>query len=273
MNRQPSRNPFIQAADGTRLHVQDWGAGRPIVFVAAWTFNSSAWGEYVAALSARHRCVAFDRRGHGRSDAPCGGYDIDTLADDVAAVFQQRNINEAILVAHSMGAIEAVRYLTRHGAGRVRKLVLIAPTTPFLRKTEDNPDAIPDQAIEAQSREIAKDFAQWIADNEAPFFAPATIAETRNWIKAMMLNVPLPIALECRRTISMTDTRKDLVQLDLPTLIVQGDKDASAPLPLTGVKTHKLIKGSRLIVYPGGPHALTLTHRDRLLEDLGSFIA
>jgi len=273
MTKPPDRKPFVEAADGTRLHVEDWGAGRPIVFVAAWTFNSSAWGEHVAALSTANRCVALDRRGHGRSDAPSYGYDVDTLADDLAAVFEQRDLDDAILVAHSMGSIEAVRYLARHGGARVKKLALVAPTTPFLTKTDDNPDAIPDALIEAQYQSIAKGYAQWIADNEAPFFTPATIAETRNWIKTMMLGVSLPIALACRRTISMTDTRKDLAALDLPTMIVHGDKDASAPLPLTGAKTHALIKGSQLIVYADAPHALTLTHRERLLDDLRAFIA
>lgn len=274
MSRQTRRNPFVRAKDGTNLYVQDWGAGRPIVLLAAWTFNSAVWGEHIAALTAAsNRCVAFDRRGHGRSDAPSGGYDVDTLADDVAAVFEQRDLKDAILVAHSMGTIEAVRYLARHGVTRVKKLVLIAPTTPFLRKSDDNPDAVPVEFIEAQYGQIAKDYAKWMADNEAPFFGPDTVADTRNWIKTMMLSVPLPIALECRRTISMADTRRDLAELSLPTLILHGDKDASAPLPLTGAKTAKLIKGSRLVVYEGAPHALVLTHRERVLSDIAAFIA
>lgn len=274
MSKQSIHMPFVRAKDGTNLYVQDWGTGQPIVLLAAWTFNSSVWGEHIAALSATgNRCVAFDRRGHGRSDAPCHGYDVDTLADDVAAVFEQRDLRDAVLVAHSMGTIEAVRYLTRHGTARVRKLVLVAPTTPFLKQTPDNPEAIPVEFIEAQTHSIGKDFPKWVVENEAPFFTPETITETRNWIKTMMLSVALPIALECRRTIAITDTRKDLAQLSLPTLILQGDKDASAPLPLTGIKTQKLIKGSRLIVYEGGPHGLTLTHRERLLGDISSFIA
>lgn len=274
MSTHATRKPFVQAKDGTNLYVQDWGNGRPIVLLAAWTFNSAAWGEHIAALTAAgNRCVAPDRRGHGRSDAPCGGYDMDTLADDVAAVFEQRDLEDAVLIAHSMGSIEAVRYLTRHGTARAKKLVLIAPTTPFLRRTEDNPDAVPVEVMEAQYNQIAMDFAKWMAGNEAPFFVPETIAETRNWIKAMMLSVPLAIALECRRAISAADTRKDLAQLNMPTLIVHGDKDASAPLPLTGAKTAKLVKGSRLVVYEGAPHALVLTHRERLLADISAFMA
>jgi non-heme chloroperoxidase len=274
MTSSTERKSFITANDGTKLHVQDWGAGRPVVLLAAWAFNSAIWGEHIADLTMRgFRCVALDRRAHGRSEAPSGGYDVDTLADDVAALFEQRDLRDAVLVAYSMGTIEAVRYLTRHGTRRVSKLVLAAPTTPFLTKTADNPDAVPAAAIEAQNNAIAKDFAKWISENELPFVMPDTIPETRAWIKAMMLSGPLPALLACRRTISVTDTRVELARLDLPTLIVQGNKDASAPLPLTGVKTAKLVKASRLVVYDGAPHGLVFTHRERFLNDVSAFIA
>ena len=266
--------PLVQAKDGTDLYVQDWGRGRPVVFLAAWTFNSLTWGEYIAHFTeAGNRCLAMDRRGHGRSGAPCTGYDVDTLADDVAALFEQRDLRDAILVAHSMGSIEAVRYLARHGTARVKKLVLVAPTTPFLLKTDDNPDGVPQELVQAQYGQIASDFPKWIADNEAPFFTPDTIAETRAWIKAMMLDVPLPIALSCRRTISQADTRQDLAELNIPTLILHGDRDASAPLPLTGAKTVKLLRDGQLKVYEGAPHALTLTHRQRAIADIAKFIS
>lgn len=229
MTTERLRTAFVHAKDGTKLYLQDWGSGQPIVFLAAWTFDSSVWGEHIVALTATgNRCIALDRRGHGHSDAPCGGYDLDTLADDVAAVFEQRDLKDAVLVAHSMGTIEAVRYLSRYGAALVQKLVLIAPTTPFLRKTEDNPDAIPIEFIEAQNALIGTDFAKWVIDNEAPFFTQETITETRNWVKATMLRVSLPIALECRRTIATADARTDLAKLQLPTLILHGDQDASA---------------------------------------------
>ena len=135
----PNTTAYPVTRDGTRLHVEDWGDGRPIVFL-------SAWGEYIAALSARgHRCVAIDRRGHGRSEAPNTGYEADTLADDVAAVIEQRDLRDIVLVGYSMGSIEAVRYLSRHGTSRVGKLALIAPTTPFLMKTGDNPEGVPQE--------------------------------------------------------------------------------------------------------------------------------
>jgi pimeloyl-ACP methyl ester carboxylesterase len=264
---------FVTAKDGASLFVQDWGRGRPVVLLSAWTFNSTIWGSHIASLSASgFRCVAPDRRGHGRSDAPSAGYDMDTLADDLAAVLDQKDLRDAILVAHSMGSIEAVNYLARHGSGRIAKLVLLAPVTPYILKTDDNPDGVPPAAVQAQYRAIATDFPKWIADNEAPFFVPETIADTRNWIKTMMLDVSLPVALACRATIASADLRAAAKKIDRPTLIIQGDKDASAPLPITGVKTARMIPASKLIVVEGAPHCLTITHQDRVLKEIAGFI-
>jgi pimeloyl-ACP methyl ester carboxylesterase len=231
------------------------------------------WGSHIAALTGKgFRCIALDRRGHGRSDATSQGYDADTLAGDVAAVIKQKDLKQVVLVAHSMGSVEAVRYCAMHGMDRIERLVLAAPTTPFTTQTPDNPDAIPSALIKAQHEAIAKDFPKWIAENESPFFTPETVVETRNWIKNMMLSVPLPIALMCGRTMAATDTRRDLQKIVKPTLIVHGDKDASAPLPLTGAKTAKLIANSKLIVYREAPHAIVLTHRERFLADTLAFI-
>ncbi|MHC2438287.1 alpha/beta fold hydrolase [Bradyrhizobium sp. USDA 4451] len=264
---------YATARDGTKLFVQDWGSGRPVLFLAAWTFNSSVWGNQIVALNAKgYRCIAPDRRGHGRSDLPTTGYDLDTLTDDVAAVIEQRGLRDVTIVAHSMGSIEAVNYLARHGADRIARLVLVAPTTPYLIQTDDNPDAVPRAMVEAQNAAIAQDFSKWMGENEAPFFMPDTPETTRAWVREMMLSVPLPVALACRKTISFADLRAAASAIDRPTLIVQGDKDASAPLELTGAKTAKLIRGSKLAVYQGAPHALPLTHSGRLMADLLAFI-
>ena len=270
---QPARSSRVAARDGTSLFVQDWGSGRPVLLLAAWTFNSSVWGSHILALNARgFRCVASDRRGHGRSDMPMTGYDLDTLTDDVAAVIEAHDLRDVTLVAHSMGSIEAVNYLARHGSDRIARLVLVAPTTPFLVQTEDNPDAVPKPMIDAQNEAIAQDFPKWMAANEAPFFMPDTPEVTRAWIREMMLSVPLPVALACRKTISFADLRAAAAKIDRPTLIVHGDKDASAPLALTGAKTAKLIRGSKLNVYGGAPHALPLTHAEQLLSDMLAFM-
>jgi len=272
--QQAPRSPYVTARDGTKLFVQDWGSGQPVVFLSAWTFNSSTWGSQIAALNDKgFRCVAPDRRGHGRSELPSTGYDLDTLTDDVAAVIEARDLRDVTLVGFSMGTVEAVNYLARYGSDRIARLVLVAPTTPFLVKTEDNPDAVPKAMIEADTAAVARDFAKWIAANEAPFFLPETPEITRTWIREMMLSVPLPVALACRRTNSLADLRAAASKVDRPTLILHGDKDASAPLPLTGAKTAKLIKGSRLVVYEGGPHPLPLTHGERLVADMLAFMS
>ncbi|QOG17669.1 MULTISPECIES: alpha/beta fold hydrolase [Bradyrhizobium] len=271
--QQTARSPYVTARDGTKLFVQDWGSGKPVLLLSAWTFDASTWGSHIAALTEKgFRCVAPDRRGHGRSEMPSTGYDLDTLTDDVAAVIEQRDLRDVTLVGFSMGTAEAVNYLARHGSERIARLVLVAPTTPFLVRTEDNPDGIPKAMIEADNAAIARDFAKWIAANEAPFFTAETPEITRTWIRQMMLSVPLPVALACRKTIAFADLRKAAAGIDRPALIVHGDKDASAPLPLTGAKTAKLIKGSKLIVYEGAPHPLPLTHGERLLADMLAFI-
>lgn len=271
---QQARPPFVTAGDGTKLFVQDWGSGPPVLLLSAWTFNASTWGSQIAALDAKgFRCVAPDRRGHGRSEMPSSGYDLDTLTDDVAAVIAARGLRDVTLVGFSMGTAEAVNYLARYGSDRIARLVLVAPTTPFLVKTEDNPDAVPKAMIEADNAAVARDFAKWIAANEAPFFTPDTPEITRTWIREMMLSVPLPVALACRETIAFADLRAAAAKIDRPTLILHGDKDASAPLPLTGAKTAKLIKGSKLIVYEGAPHPLPLTHSERLIADMLAFMS
>jgi pimeloyl-ACP methyl ester carboxylesterase len=271
---QQARAPYVTARDGTKLFVQDWGSGQPVLLLSAWTFDASSWGSQIAALNAKgFRCVAPDRRGHGRSEMPSTGYDLDTLTDDVAAVIEQRDLRDVTLVGFSMGTAEAVNYLRRYGSDRIARLVLVAPTTPFLVKTEDNPDAVPRAMIEADTAAVARDFAKWIAANEAPFFTPDTPEITRTWIREMMLSVPLPVALACRKTIAFSDLRAAAARIDRPTLILHGDKDASAPLPLTGAKTAKLIKGSKLIVYEGAPHPLPLTHSERLMADMLAFMS
>ncbi len=261
--------PKVITGDGTALYVQAFGAGRPVVFVSAWTLDSRFWGSHMVALAKRgFRCVAFDRRGHGRSDAPLFGYDADTLAGDLAAVLDECGVRDAVLVAHSMGSGEVARYLARFGTERVSKLLLVAPTTPHITQTPDNPEGVPEQMVRTLLDSVTEDFPEWIEANEAPFFTPQTGSGTRAWIKSMMLSVPLPIAATLREQAARTDFRQDLQAIHIPCLILHGDKDASAPLPLTGIRTQQLIAGSKLEVYPGAPHALPLTHRVRFLADL-----
>ncbi|HEY2050210.1 MAG TPA: alpha/beta hydrolase [Caulobacteraceae bacterium] len=263
---------FAVARDGTRLRCCAWGEGAPVLFLHSWAMQARMWDYQFAALAPHGlRCVGFDRRGHGRSDQPAGGYDYDTFADDLAAVMEAQDLRDVTLVGHSMGAGEAVRYLTRHGSGRVKGIVLLAPTTPLLAQTPDNPAGLPAAAFEAMRTAWRSDFPGWVAQNTAPFFTPATSSALIDWIVRMMLEIPLPVALACNRAVTETDFRAELARIDVPCLVIHGDADASAPLALTGAPTAALIPGSELKIYEGAPHGLMFTHTDRLNADILAF--
>lgn len=264
----------IVTRDGTNLFHRDWGTGRSIVFVSSFALNADMWAYQMLALSGRGlRCVAFDRRSHGRSDDPGRGYEYDTLADDLATVIEQLELHQITLVGHSMGAGEIVRYLSRHGPNRVASVVLLAPTTPFLLKTADNPDGV-DKTVFAQTRAMwRKDFPKWLFDNAGPFFVPDTSSEMRQWVVRMALESSLKALIDLNVEVTESDFRRELPHITAPTLIIQGTHDLSAPLALTGQKTVQLIPGSRLTIYEGAPHGLMFTHMERLNADLLAFIA
>lgn len=270
--RPPAGSHPITARDGTRLFARDWGHGPAILFVAAWALPSNAWQYQMVRLAeAGFRCVAFDRRGHGRSDDPGGGYDMDTLADDVAAVIEHFDLHDLVLVGHSMGGAESVRYLTRHGTRRVRRLVLIAPTTPCMTKAADNPDGLDPTVFAAMRTAFVQDFPGIVGANIRPFVEPTTSDRMIDWILGMMAETSLQAVLGCNTAFSTADFRAELPKLALPTVIIQGDKDASAPLELTGRRTAALMPSARLIVYEGAPHGLIYTRMDRLHQDLTAF--
>jgi non-heme chloroperoxidase len=270
--------PFVQTDDDVSLFFRDWGEGEPVVFCAAWALSSVAWQyQMISVVDSGRRAVAYDRRGHGRSDDPGHGYDYDTLADDLARLVERLDLRDVTLVAHSMGSGDAVRYLTRHGDSRVARLVLLAPTTPFVLKTPDNQHGVDGELFAERRDEWRRDFGRWILENEGPYFGDGLAGSEvssllRDWTKADMLATTLQAAIEFQRSAVETDFRAELAALSLPTLIVQGDADASAPLPLTGARTAELLPNCRLLVYENAPHGLYLTHREKFNADLLAFI-
>ena len=269
--------PFIETADHTSLFVTDWGSGPPVVFTHAWGLRSDQWNYQIPALAeAGQRCVRYDRRGHGRSDRPASGYDIDTLADDLAAVIDHFGLREATLVAHSLGSKEAIRYLTRHGDARIARMVLVAPTTPLLRRTADNPDGVDPALIDANYAAVAADVPKWCADFEAagPYFGtgPGGSPGLIDWTIRMIVDTPLHVLLETLTVNADIDMRAELQKIQVPVLIVHGDRDASAPIELTGRKTAGLIGGASLTVYPGAGHGQYASDHDALNADLVAFI-
>ena len=268
--RRPAQ---IRAKDGAALYHRDWGEGPAILFAASWACSGEMWAYQVAHFAdAGFRCISFDRRGHGRSDVPAGGYDMDTFADDIAAVIDQLDLKDVVLVGHSQGGAEVVRYLGRHGTGRVRKLALMAPAGPCLLQKPDNPYGAPKAAYEARIAEWQKDFPKWVADNTAPFFTRETSPAMQAWMVDLLLATPLPVTVATFRALYQADERPDLARIDRPVLIQHGTKDASIPLEIGGRRFAAGIRGAELKVYDGTPHGLFVTHRDQVNRDLEVFI-
>lgn len=277
MRRAPAIDPagHVVTRDGVALFHRDWGGrdAAPVVFLASWSLASDSWAyQMMACRAAGLRPVAYDRRGHGRSADPGGGYDFDTLADDLADVLEALDLRGATLVTYSAGAGEAVRCLTRHGAGRVARLALVAPTTPLLARTEDNPDGIDPAVFDDFVRdEVLRDWPLWLDANARPFAGPEVSEATLAWVKAMALQPSLLALAEFHRALTRTDFRAELPRLDLPVLVVQGDQDMTCPIALTGQRTAALVPGAELRTYEGGPHGILFSHAERLTADLLAF--
>jgi pimeloyl-ACP methyl ester carboxylesterase len=262
---------YLTHSDGTRFYYKDLGAGPTVLLAHSWALDSSMWEYQIPVLvAAGYRCVAMDRRGHGRTDEPGTGYDLDTLADDLADLVNHLDLTEVAVLAHSMACAEVTRYLTRHGSARVTRAAFVGSVTPFLR------GAVGEASYEELLAEFAADRPAWFDAGKDAYFAvpgsgvsPPLVADA----VATILRSPLEVLLACQRAGTGTDVSAELAALDVPVLVVHGDIDASAPLEVTGRPTAELIPDSRLVVYPGGPHGLYLTHRDRLNEELLDWLA
>jgi non-heme chloroperoxidase len=266
-----SATPHVSVGGG-RLHVRVWGQGPAIVFLAGWALSSEAWSYQMAQLSEQgFRCIAYDRRGHGRSDDPGTGYDYDTLADDLAAVLKALNVRDATVVAHSMSGGEALRLMSRPEASRVRRLLFLATTLPCLIQKPDNPAGVPAAMFEPMRAGFYKDFPQWIERNADPFVVPETSPLMRSWIKSIMLGTSLRAVIDLHRAMTSADFRTELSSLRVPALFIHGDRDASAPLAVTGKPAAATTPGARLVIYEGAPHGLFVTHIERLNRDIAAF--
>jgi non-heme chloroperoxidase len=270
---RPFAIPFIETRDRAGLFYRDWGTGKPVLFTHSLSVNSDLWQYQMVHLASQGlRCVAYDRRGHGRSIDPGRGYDFDTLADDLATVIEKLDLREITLVGHSMGCGEIVRYLLRHSSARITRVAMVSPSLPFALKTEDNPDGVDRSVVDQLNSQWSKDYPKWLGKNARPFFAPDTSAEMIDWGIRMCQQSSLHAILECNRIVMETDFRPELPKISVPTLIIHGDADVSAPIDFTGRKVAKLIPGSQFKVYERAPHGLMFTHTDRLNADLLSFI-
>ncbi len=265
---------FIRTDDGVDLFYRDWGDGAPVLFVAGWSLPSDMWQYQMLALSQRGlRCIAFDRRGHGRSSDPGRGYDFDTLADDIAAVMEALDLQRVTLVGHSMGCNEIVRYLGRHGSARVARIALLGSMTPMIAQDDSNPNGIDPALLDIfRSQQLARDYPQWIEDNLPPFVSPETTPAMCNWLRQMALGASLQALVECNRSLGAADFRPELPRIDRPVLLIAGDADVSAPLELTARPSAALIRDVRFKLYEGAPHAMFVTHMARVNADLLEFL-
>lgn len=265
---------FIRTADNVNLFYRDWGTGEPVVFLSSWALSSEAWCYQMLHLNDQgYRCVAYDTRGHGRSSDPGRGYDFNTLAQDLAAVLDVLDLRSVTLVGHSIGCGIITRYLTRYGSGRVKRIAMLGTITPYMRKAADNPDGVPDEAIEYfQTKQLMQNFPNWIKENMGPFFGVKTPPGMGGWLTQIAQSASGKALLECSRALRDADFRQELTMIDVPALILHGDQDVSAPLELTARRTAALIPGATLKVYENVAHALFLTDVDRVNADLLEFI-
>ena len=271
---------FITTADQTKLYFKDWGSGSgtPVILMSGWPLTSDSWDDQAMALAEEgHRVISYDRRGFGRSSQPFGGYDYDTLADDLAAVIDQTGARDVSLVGFSMGGGEVARYMSRHEGRNVIKTALVAAVVPFMLKTDDNPNGTEQSVFDGMAKGMVEDRAKFFAGFFKDFFGVSMLShpvsqELIDWARSVAMQASMKATLECAKSFASTDFRPDLAAFTKPTLVIHGTDDQTVPIEASGRASARAIKQSTLIEYAGAPHGLFATHKARLSSDLLAFV-
>jgi non-heme chloroperoxidase len=269
---------MVTTKDGTQIFYKDWGTGPVVVFSHGWPLSSDAWEDQMMFLSERgYRTVAHDRRGHGRSSQPWSGNDMDTYADDLAAVFEALDLRDAVVVGHSTGGGEVARYIGRHGTSRLSKAVLVGAITPVMLKSASNPNGTPIETFDGIRKGVATDRSQFYKDLSVLFYGAnrpgAQVSQgLRDFFWLQCMQGSLKAEYDCIKQFSEQDFHEDLKKFNIPTLIVHGDDDQIVPIAASAMLSAKIIKNAKLKVYPGGSHGLTSVQKDQYNADLLAFI-
>ncbi|WP_405778196.1 alpha/beta fold hydrolase [Streptomyces sp. NBC_00859] len=268
---------YFETHDGTRLAYEDYGQGEPVVFVSGAMLNADMWEYQIPYFAERgYRCIAFDRRGHGRSGRPSCGYDTDSTADDLAALLTHLDLTGATLVGHSLGGAEVARYLYRHGAGRVARVVLLAAVLPYLKQSDDNPAGIPEAAFDALTAAVRADRPKWMSQQLQAYFATHLGNQVSPGQAALTLDQCLSASvwatLQCQYAVFHTDNREAVRAIPVPALVLHGGADISAPVEVTGRKTAELLPGCTYQEYPTAGHGIYVSHHGEINAGILEFI-
>lgn len=270
---------FITTKDGTQIYYKDWGQGQPVVFSHGWPLTADAWEAQMFFLASHgYRCIAHDRRGHGRSSQPWDGNNMDQYADDLAELFEKLDLQDAVMIGHSTGGGEVARYIGRHGTKRVAKAVLMGAVPPIMVKTEANPGGLPIEVFDGFRKAYLENRAQFFLEvASGPFFnfnlpgAKVSQGLIQSWWTQGMMSGHKN-AYDCIKAFSETDFTEDLKKFDVPTLVIHGDADQIVPIGAAGLLSAKIVPNATLKIYPGGSHSLGDTAKEKLNEDLLAFI-